>query len=185
MREYLGKEGYTPPDKQGGRAKLSYMLLLLLHAIPPSILPKGIRAIMMLLECKENTCTADIIATAILHKIDPVLESMGQAAKQTQGVASDARKAEDRLYRMGEEMRDELQKGMETAKDDIQRETETLKDEVTKLNKVVVTVPTRTGKVGGHQHDGVNGGITYADALNRQLPVAHISTLARGQVKDR
>src|SRR5882724_7512480 len=64
-REFLEKEGYAPPDTWGGRAKLSYMLLLLLHAAPPSILPKGIRAVVMLLECKENTCTTDIIATAV------------------------------------------------------------------------------------------------------------------------
>src|SRR5882724_9224623 len=105
-----------PLDKWGGRAKLSYMLLLLLHAAPPSILAKGIRAVATLLECEENTHTTDIIAATVLCKIDPVLESMGQAADQTQGAASDTRKAADRLYRMGEEMRDELQKGMEMAK---------------------------------------------------------------------
>ena len=95
VREYLEKEGYAPPDEQGGRAKLSYMLLLLLHAVPPSILHKGIRAVAMLLEHEETTCTADIIAAAVLHKIDPELESMGQAADQIQGAASDARKAVD------------------------------------------------------------------------------------------
>ena len=93
VREYLEKEGYAPPDKQGG--KLSYMLLLLLHAVPLSILPKDIRAVAMLLEHEETTCTADIIAAAVLHKIDPELESMGQAADQIQGAASDARKAVD------------------------------------------------------------------------------------------
>ena len=41
-REFLEKEGYAPPDARGGRAKLSYMLLLLLHAAPPSIPPKGL-----------------------------------------------------------------------------------------------------------------------------------------------
>jgi len=49
-REYLEKEAYAPPDAWGGRAKLSYMLLWLLHAAPPSILPKGIRAAAALLE---------------------------------------------------------------------------------------------------------------------------------------
>ena len=49
-REYLEREGYAPPDELGGRAKLSYMLLLLLHAMPPRILPKGIRAVATLLE---------------------------------------------------------------------------------------------------------------------------------------
>ena len=56
---------------------------------------------------------------------------------------------------------------MEMAKDDIQRATEMLKDVVSKLNKVMVMVPTRTGKVGGCQHDGVHGGITYADAFGQ------------------
>jgi len=74
---------------------------------------------------------------------------------------------------------------METAKDDIQRVTETLKDEVGKLNEVVAMAPTGTGEVGGCQHDGAHGGITYTDVLNRQLPAAHLSTLARGWVKDR
>ena len=45
VREYLEKEGYAPPDVWVGRAKLSYTLLLLLHTAPPSILPKGIRAV--------------------------------------------------------------------------------------------------------------------------------------------
>jgi len=40
-REYLEKEGYAPLDVWGGRAKLSYMLLLLLNAMPLSILPKA------------------------------------------------------------------------------------------------------------------------------------------------
>jgi len=110
---------------------------------------------------------------------------MGEAADQTKGMASDTRKVADWLYRTGEEMRDELQKGMEMAKDDIQRATETVKDEVTKLNEATAMVFTGTGKVGGCQHDEAHGGITYADALNRWLPAAHLSTLVRGQVKDR
>ena len=122
---------------------MSYMLLLLLHAVPPSILPKGIRAVATHLECKENACSTDDIATAVLCKIDPVLESMGQAADQTKGAASDARKAADQLYRMGEEIRDKLKKGMEMAKDDIQRVTEVLKDEMTKLNEVAAKALSR------------------------------------------
>ena len=101
LREYLEKEGYTPPDVQGGRAKLSYMLLLLLHAAPTSILPKGIRVVATLLECEEAAYTANIIATAILCKIDPVLDSMEKVADQAQGMASDTRMAVDWLYRTG------------------------------------------------------------------------------------
>ena len=85
MREFLEKEGYALLDVWGGRAKLSYMLLLLLHAAPPSILPKGIRAVVTLLECEEMTCTADTIAAAVLHKIDPVFKLMEKAVNQAQG----------------------------------------------------------------------------------------------------
>ena len=49
------------------------MLLLFLHAAPPSILPKGIRVVATLLEHEEMTRTADTIAAVVLHKIDPVL----------------------------------------------------------------------------------------------------------------
>jgi len=55
---------------QGGKAKLSYVLLLLLYAAPQSILPNGIRAVATLLEREETTCTAEAIAAAIMRKID-------------------------------------------------------------------------------------------------------------------
>jgi len=41
-REFLEKEGYAPPDARGCRAKLSYMLLLLLHAAPQASSQKGL-----------------------------------------------------------------------------------------------------------------------------------------------
>ena len=53
VREFLEKEGYTPPDARGGKASLSYTLLLLLHAEPPNLLSKGIRAVATLMECEE------------------------------------------------------------------------------------------------------------------------------------
>ena len=61
---------------QDGKAKLSYTLLLLLHAVPPSILPKGIRAVATLLECKETMRTTEVVAATIMRKIDPALESL-------------------------------------------------------------------------------------------------------------
>jgi len=88
-REYLEKEGYALPDAWGGRAKLSYMLLLLLHAVPLSILPKGIRAVATLLECKETMCTAEAVTATVMQKIDPALKSMEKAADQAQGAASE------------------------------------------------------------------------------------------------
>ena len=94
-REYLEKEGYMLPDMWGRRDKLSYILLLLLHAAPLSVLPKGIRVVATLMECKEAEHTADTITYAILHKINLVLDSMGKAAKQMHSAASDTRLAAD------------------------------------------------------------------------------------------
>ena len=94
-REFLEKEGYALPDAWGGKAKLSYTLLLLLHAAPPSILPKGVRAVVTWLECEKMACTANTIAAAVLCKIDLALESMEKAVDQVQGAALDTRTAVD------------------------------------------------------------------------------------------
>ena len=185
VREYLAKEGYASPDTWGGRAKLSYTLLSLLHAVPQSVLPKLIRAVVTLLECEEAVCTTDTITAAILHKIDLALNLMGKAADQMQGVASGTRMVADWLYRTGEEMRDELQKGADMAFKDIQKATACLKDEVRKLNVAAVSATNGMGDMGDRQHDMVPGHATYADALNRQLLLAHPSTLTISQVKER
>jgi len=47
------KTGLHAAGRARGRTLLSYTLLLLLHAVTLSILPKGIRAVAMLLEHKE------------------------------------------------------------------------------------------------------------------------------------
>src|SRR5882724_8082141 len=175
-RENLEKEGYALLDAWGGRAKLSYMLLLLLHAVPPSILPKGIRAVTTLLELEEAAHTTDIITATVLCKIELVLDSMEKVANQAQGTVSDTRMVADQLYRTGEETRDELQKGMDAAKEDIQRAMEFLKDEVRKLNETAASATNDMGVLGSHQNDGVPRHATYADMLNRQLLEAHLST---------
>src|SRR5882724_5275647 len=128
------------------------LLLLLLHAAPPSILPKGIRAVATLLEHEETAHTSEIIATAVLCKIDLALNLMEKAANQAQGAASDTRTVADQMYtvadqmyRTGEDMRDELQKGMDVEKEDIQRAMECIKDEVSKLNGNVVSATNDMG----------------------------------------
>jgi len=75
-REYLEKQGYTPPDEQGGKASLSYTLLLLAHCALPSILPKAIRAVAAVLEHEEANHTADTIVAAVMRKLDPALNLM-------------------------------------------------------------------------------------------------------------
>jgi len=185
VREFLEKEGYALPNTRGGRAKLSYTLLLLLHAAPPSILPKGIRAVATLLEREETMRTAETIAAAVLRKVDLVLELLEKAVDQAQGAASDTRSAADRLYRMGEDTRDKIQKGLETAKEDIQRAMECIKDEVRKLNGLAEAATNTAGDTEECQDNGAPGWATYADTVNRHLPAAHLSTLARSRVKDR
>jgi len=110
---------------------------------------------------------------------------MDKVANQAQGMVSDTRTVADWLYRTGEEMRDELKKGMDMAKEDIQRATESFKDEVSKLNEAAASATNGMDDMGGCQNDGELGLATYADTLNRWLPVAHLSTLARSQVKER
>src|SRR5882724_3130346 len=95
--------------------------------------------------------TTDIIATAILHKIDPALDLVEKAADQAQGVVSDTRTVADWMYRMGEDTRDELQKGMDMEKEDIQRAMECIKDEVSKLNRKVVLATNNMGGMENHQ----------------------------------
>ena len=123
--------------------------MLLLHAAPPSVLPKGIRAVAALLEQEEAGCTADVIAATVLHKIDLVLDLIGKAAEQTQGVASDTRLAADHIYRTGEEMRDELQKGLDEVTEDIQKATAHLKDKVSKLNVAAASATSGIGSAEG------------------------------------
>jgi len=115
-QEYLEKQGYATLDMQGGQAMLSYMLLLLLHCAPPNFLPKGIRAVIKLLESEEVSQTTDTIIAAIMQKLNPAIKHMGKKADLAKAAISDTRPAADWLYRTREEMRDELQQGMETTK---------------------------------------------------------------------
>ena len=68
---------------------------------------------------------------------------------------------------------------METAKEDIQRAMECIKDEVSKLNGLAEAATNKAGGTEECQVNGAPGQATYADAVNRNLPVAHLSTLAR------
>ena len=114
-----------------------------------------------------------------------MLNSVEKAADQAQGMATDIRMVVDWMYRTGEDMRDELQKGMEVANKDIQRATECLKDEVSKLIENPVMATNEMSGLWDCQENGGPGHVSYADALNRQLLAAHLSTLTRSQVKER
>jgi len=95
VREFLEKEGYAPPDARGGKASLSYTLLLLLHAAPPNILSKGIRVVATLMECEEAGRSAETIAAVVMQKLDPVLTAIDHVAGQVQGATADTSKATD------------------------------------------------------------------------------------------
>jgi len=74
---------------------LSHTLLLLLHAAPPNLLPKGIRVVATLMEHEEARQSAKTIAAVVLQKLDPVLNAIDHVADQVQGAMVDTRKAED------------------------------------------------------------------------------------------
>src|SRR5882724_3252992 len=78
--EYLEKQGYAPPDANGSRESLSYTLLLLTHCAPSNTLPKGIRAVVTLLDHKEVMRNSDRITVAIMHSLDPMIDSMNKVA---------------------------------------------------------------------------------------------------------
>ena len=65
-REFLKKQVYAPADVQGNQASLSYTLLLLAHCAPSSILPRGIQAIVTLLEQEVATQNAETVALAVM-----------------------------------------------------------------------------------------------------------------------
>ena len=93
----------------------------------------------------------------MLHKINSALNSIGKAAEQTQGAASDTRLAADCIYRTSEETRDKLQKGLDEATEDIQKATAHLKDEVSKLNAAAASAISGIGSTEGRQQDTASG----------------------------
>jgi len=184
-QEFLEKQGYVPLDAQGGKASLSYMLLLLVHCMPPSLLPKAISAVAAVLECEETAKTANMIVAMVMHRLYLVLDLIDHAADMAQEAVEDTRKAVDYLYRMGEEMRDKLQKGVETTKDDIQKAMGEIKDKAGKLAGVAAML---IGSQGNMPVKAQVPGVTrtlYVDTVGSRLLATHLSTLARTQVKER
>jgi len=153
------------------------MLLLMAHCTLLSILPKLIRAVATILEHKKAGCTTDTIITAVMCKLDPILNLMDYAANMAQEAVINTRVAGDRLYRMGE-TRDNLQRFLEVIKEDIQRTTDGVKDEAAKLTEAAAVVFNNNGAAvaqsSGHQ-EPVTGCVTYAEALNSCLPSTHLS----------
>jgi len=111
--EYLEKQGYALPDANGSRASLSYTLLLLTHCAPSNTLPKGVGAVVTLLEHEEARRTSDRIISAIMCRLDPKIDSLEQVADLAQKAVGETRRGADCLYRTSKETRDELQSGLE------------------------------------------------------------------------
>ena len=62
-----GEGGIRTTRHEGGKASLSYTLLLLLCAVPPNLLSKGIRAVATLMECEEAGRSAETIVAAVMR----------------------------------------------------------------------------------------------------------------------
>ena len=144
-QNYLEKQGYAPPDVHGGKAVLSYMLRLLAHCAPLTILPRALKVLTIILDHESSNDTAHMIADMVLLKLSPVLHLMDHVADTAQEAVEDTRKAADHLYRTGEETRDELQKGLETAKDDLLKTMGDIKDSISKLTEAAAAANSAGG----------------------------------------
>ena len=113
------------------------------HCTPLNTLPRGIRVITTLLEHKESTRTSDAIISAVMCRLDPMIDLRDQVADVVQEVVGKTRKVEDCLYRTPEEVRDELQCGLELVREDIKQSAECVKNKTIKLAKAV-TMPSTT-----------------------------------------
>jgi len=179
--EYVEKQGYAPPDANSSRASLSYILLLLIHSAPSNTLPKGIRAVVTLLDHKEVMRNSDRITVAIMHSLDPMINSVNQVAILTQEAVGETRRAVDCLYRTGEEIQDKLQHGLEAMREDIQQTAEYVKEGANMLVQAAAMAIKITHKEPRNTQTLGAGGthtLTYAEVINNCLPAAHLSMMA-------
>jgi len=82
------------------------------------------------------------------------------------------------MYNMCEEARDEINKVTECAANDLSTTIESVKGDMDKIVKEIHTATTRTENQDESLKHVKGMGTTYADALNRQFPTSHASTLA-------
>jgi len=117
-REYLEKQGYAPADAQGNRTSLSYTLLLLAHCALQRT-TKGMRAVATLLELENADRSAEIIATSVMNRINPLLDLTLHMTETIEETTKHTRQAADRMYNTCEEARDEINKVTECATNDL------------------------------------------------------------------
>ena len=141
-QEYLEKQGYALADAQGNRTSLSYTLLLLAHCAPPSILPKGMRAVATLLELETADQSAKIIATSVMNRINPLLDLTLHTTETIEETTKHTRQAADRMFNTCEEARDEIYKVTECAANDLSTTIESIKGDMDKIVKELHTATT-------------------------------------------
>jgi len=100
---------------------LTHMLLLLAHCALASILHKGVQAVTMLLEHEGTSKSAEMLAIAVVRRVDPLTDLMEHSAKVIQEVAADMRMVATVMYSTWEEVRDEMQKVEDTTKEELAR----------------------------------------------------------------
>ena len=121
-----------------------------------------------------------------MHRLDPMSNSLGQAANLAQKAVGETRRVADHLYRTGEEMRDELQCRLEAAREDIQQMADCIKDKANKLTEVVTMAINNTHEGEKNTQTLVTGGpctLTYVDAINTGLPTSHLNTMAKTWIR--
>jgi len=188
--EFLEKEGYTPADANRARALLTYTLLLLTHCMPPNILPRGIQAVMTLLEHEETSKVVEAMALLVMRRVDLLVNLMEHATKSVQESVMDTRGAATMMYNTWEEVRDEVQKVVDAAKEDLQGTVKETKEELQKAVKGMEgagTVGARQWVSGmGNMRSAEMGTMSYMamTMLNSGLPTMHANTLARTQLME-
>jgi hypothetical protein len=121
----------------------------------------GVKVVARILESEAVNKTGENISSCVIDKLSPLIERVEQIMESITTSTEDVRKAADRLYRTGEDTRDEILKSVES------------------LN----TLADRSDP-NPLQPQPSNQPLSYAAAASRQLPLSHPSTLARSRVRE-
>src|SRR5882724_11057918 len=104
----------------------------ILVGAPASVLHKGMWAVATLLEHKGASKSVEMLAIAIMRRVDPLTNLMEHSTKVIQEADVDMRKAATVMYSMWEEVRDKMQKVVDVTKEELVRTVEETREEIHK-----------------------------------------------------
>jgi len=113
-----------------------------------------------------------------MKQISPLLDLSDHAAETIDEATKYTQQATDRIYNTCEEARDEINKATENTTNKISAAIENIKGDIGKATNEPHIATTQTETQWERETTQTGARITYADALNRQLPTTHAGTLA-------